>query len=114
VRLWQNAATMSDQAAGPRHAAAIDRVRRAAIRARGVTDAALRRAAYDAAALPPPLGPYLDKVRDQAWTISDEDVAALQASGYSEDAVLEPTIAAAAGAAGRRYDAALRALRAGS
>ncbi|HTE65456.1 MAG TPA: hypothetical protein VK736_04260 [Candidatus Binatia bacterium] len=90
---------------------AIDRVRRAAIEAPGVTDAALRSAVYDAAAQPAPLGPYLDKVRDQAWTIADEDIGALQATGYSEDAILELTIAAAAGAAGRRYDAALRALR---
>ena len=101
---------MSDGAAGPRHVTAIERVRRAAIQARGVTDPALRSAVYDAAAQPPPLGPYLDKVRDQAWNITDEDFGALQATGYSEDAILELTIAAAAGAAGRRYDAALRAL----
>jgi hypothetical protein len=102
---------MNDEAAGPRHVTAIDRVRRAAIEAPGVTDAALRSAVYDAAAQPAPLGPYLDKVRDQAWTITDEDIGALKATGYSEDAILELTIAAAAGAAGRRYDAALRALR---
>jgi hypothetical protein len=102
---------MSDGAAGPRHGTAIDRVRRAAVEAQGVTDAVLRRAVYDAATQPPPLGPYLDKVREQAWTITDEDIGALQAAGYSEDAILELTIAAAAGAAGRRYDAALRALR---
>ena len=101
---------MNDGAAGPRHATAIDRVRRAAIEARGVTDGALRRAVYDAAAQPPPLGPYLDKVRNQAWTITDEDIGALRATGYSEDAILELTIAAAAGAAGRRYDAALLAV----
>jgi hypothetical protein len=102
---------MNDEAAGSRHVTAIDRVRRAAIEAPGVTDAALRSAVYEAAAQPAPLGPYLDKVRDQAWTITDEDIGALQATGYSEDAILELTIAAAAGAAGRRYDAALRALR---
>jgi hypothetical protein len=102
---------MNDAAAGPRHASAIDRVRRAAIEAPGVTDPALRSAVYDAAAQPPPLGPYLDKVRDQAWTITDEDVGALHVAGYSEDAILELTVAAAAGAAGRRYDAALRAVR---
>jgi hypothetical protein len=102
---------MNDEGAGPRHVTAIDRVRLAAIEAPGVTDAALRSAVYDAAAQPAPLGPYLDKVRDQAWTITDEDIGALQATGYSEDAILELTIAAAAGAAGRRYDAALRALR---
>jgi hypothetical protein len=102
---------MNDGAARPRHVTAIDRVRRAAIEARGVTDPALRRAVYDAGAQPPPLGPYLDKVRDQASTITDADIGALQVTGYSEDAILELTIAAAAGAAGRQYDAALRALR---
>jgi hypothetical protein len=102
---------MNDGAADPRHGTAIDRVRRAAIDARGVTDSALRRSVYDAAAQPPPLGPYLDKVRDQSWSITDEDIGALRAAGYSEDAILELTIAAAAGAAGRQYDAALRALR---
>jgi hypothetical protein len=102
---------MNDGAAGPRHVTAIDRVRRAAIEARGVTDPALRRAVYDAGAQPPPLGPYLDKVRDQASTITDADIGALQVTGYSEDAILELTIAAAAGAAGRQYDAAIRALR---
>ena len=102
---------MNDVAAGRRHATAIDQVRRAAIEVRGVTDPALRRAVYDAAAQPPPLGLYLDKVRNQASTITDEDIGALQATGYCEDAILELTIAAAAGAAGRRYDAALRALR---
>jgi hypothetical protein len=100
---------MNDGVAGPRHATAINRVRQAAVEARGVTDAALRRAVYDAAAQPPPLGPYLDKVRDQAWAITDADIGALHVAGYSEDAILELTIAAAAGAAGRRYDAALRA-----
>ena len=101
---------MNDGASDPRHATVIDRVRLATIQARGVTDPALRRAVYDATAQPPPLGPYLDKVRDQAWAITDADIGALQASGYSQDAILELTIAAAAGAAGRRYDAALRAL----
>ena len=102
---------MNDGAAGRRHATAIDVVRRAAIEARGVTEPALRRAVYDAAAQPPPLGPYLDKVRNQAWAITAEDIGALRATGYSEDAILELTIAAAAGAAGRRYDAAPRSVR---
>lgn len=94
-----------------RHEAAIDRVRRAALEAPGVTDVELRRAVHEAAAQPPPLGPYLEKVRERASTITDEDIEDLRAAGYSDDAILELTIAAATGAAGRRYDAALRALR---
>ena len=41
------------------------------------------------------------------WSVTVDDIAALRAAGYSEDAILELTIAAAAGAAGRRYDAAV-------
>ena len=43
--------------------------------------------------------------------VTVDDIAALRAAGYSEDAILELTIAAAAGAAGRRYDAAVHAMR---
>jgi alkylhydroperoxidase family enzyme len=95
----------------PRHAAAIERVRTAMINVQGVTADELRQDVYDAKAQAQPLGAYLEKVRDAARTITDDDVAALRASGYSEDAIVELTITAAAGAAGRRYDAALKALR---
>jgi hypothetical protein len=76
-----------------------------------VTDRAERRAAYEAGPLPEPLRSYLQKVRDAAWSVSDEDVGRLKAAGFAEDAILELTIAAAAGAAGRRYDAGVRAMR---
>jgi hypothetical protein len=93
-----------------RHGEHIARVRDAAVDAPGVTDHELRRAAYDGRPLPNPLGAYLEKVRDAAWSVGDEDIAALRRAGYGEDAILELTVAAAAGAAGRRYDAGVRAL----
>jgi hypothetical protein len=98
-------------AGGLRHGAEIVRVRDAAVDAPGVADRDARRAAYEAGSLPGPLGPYLEKVSNAAWSVTDEDIAGLQAAGYSEDAILELTVAAAAGAAGRRYDAAVRAMR---
>jgi hypothetical protein len=69
-----------------------------------------RRAAYGGAPFPPPLDTYIEKVRERAASITDEDVQALLSAGFSEDAILELTIAAAAGAAGERYDAAMRAM----
>jgi hypothetical protein len=95
------------------HAEKIAAVRSAVVEAPGVSARHVRLAAYHASPLPPPLGPYLEKVREAAWSISDTDIAGLQAAGYSEDAILELTVAAAAGAAGSRYDAAIRAMDGG-
>jgi hypothetical protein len=84
----------------------------------------LRRAAADRAAraaggaidearddvLPAALAPWVDKVAERAWTITDEDLAAVRAAGLDEDAVYEATVAAAVGAALTRMQAGLRAL----
>ena len=48
-----------------------------------------------------------------AWKITDEDVAALRAAGFDEDAIFEVTIAAATGAGVARYQAASARLRGG-
>jgi hypothetical protein len=95
-----------------RHGDAIERIREAAVSSPGVSDASTRQAAYDDIELPPPMGPYLAKVREAAPAITDQDFDQLRAAGYSEDAILELTVAAAVGAAGRAYDAARGALRA--
>jgi hypothetical protein len=59
-----------------------------------------------------PLAGWVDKVARQAWKITDEDVAALRAAGFAEDAIFEITIAAAAGAGLARYQVAVRAIEA--
>ncbi len=65
-----------------------------------------------AAALPAPadLVPYLEKVRDRAYRITDADVSALVAAGHSEDEIFEQTVAVAIGEGLRRLDAGIEAI----
>lgn len=95
-----------------RHSAEVAALRQAVLETPGATDRATRQAAYAGQGLPPPLGAYVASVDVASYRITDDDVAALLAAGQSEDAVFEVTLAAAIGAAGRRLEAGLRALRA--
>jgi len=79
----------------------------------GATAPALRRAVRDrTAALPAEIAGYVEKVTLHAYRITDDDIAALKAAGYSEDAILEITYSAALGAGIARMDAGLAALHA--
>ena len=53
---------------------------------------------------------YLEKVHAQAYTVTDADVAALKAAGFSEDEIFEQTVAVAIGEGLRRLDAAERVI----
>ena len=55
----------------------------------------------------PALVPYLDKVRNRAYTITDADLAALAAAGISEEEIFERTVAVAVAEGLRRLDAGL-------
>lgn len=61
--------------------------------------------------VPAPLAAYVDKVARHAYKVTDEDVAALQRAGTSDDAVFEVTVSAALGAALGRLERGLAALR---
>jgi alkylhydroperoxidase family enzyme len=61
--------------------------------------------------LPAALTAYVDKVARHAYKVTDEDVAALQRAGNSDDALFEMTVAAAVGAALGRLERGLAALR---
>jgi alkylhydroperoxidase family enzyme len=67
----------------------------------------LRAMAAAAPPAPPVLAPYLEKVRDRAYTVTDGDVSTLVASGCSEDEIFEHTVAVAAAEGLRRLDAGL-------
>ena len=69
-----------------------------------------RRAAFDNAGLAEPLRTLIDKVAKRAYKIADEDIAAVRASGLSEDQIFEMLVCAAIGQATRQYDTALAAL----
>jgi alkylhydroperoxidase family enzyme len=76
----------------------------------GEASPALRRAAFDNAALTEPLGTLVRKVAEYAHGVTDADVAQVRASGLSEDQIFELVVCAAVGQATRQYEAALAAL----
>jgi hypothetical protein len=61
--------------------------------------------------VPAALAGYVDKVAHHAYTVTDEDVGALQRAGTSDDALFEVTVAGALGAALGRLACGLAALR---
>jgi alkylhydroperoxidase family enzyme len=60
--------------------------------------------------IPAELRPYIEKVAKSAYKVVDADIDRLREAGYSEDAILELTLAAALGAARARLDAGLGAM----
>lgn len=67
---------------------------------------ALRGVVADTPPSPEAMAPYLAKVRERAYTVTDADVGALKAAGLSEDEIFEQTVAAAIAQGLRRLDAA--------
>jgi hypothetical protein len=59
-----------------------------------------------------PLGSYVRKVAEHAYEITDDDIASLHATNYTDDEIFEATVSAALGAGLFRLDCVLRALRA--
>ena len=59
---------------------------------------------------PPAMEAYLDKVRQRAYSITDDDVESLRRDGFSDDEIFEHTVSAAIGEGLRRLDAGLEAL----
>ena len=70
----------------------------------------LREAAEPDREAPPDLARYLDKVRTDAYAVTDEDVQALKDAGYSEDVIFEQTVSVAVAAGLKRLTAALEVL----
>ena len=59
---------------------------------------------------PPGLEAYLEKVRRNAYAVTDEDVQALKDAGYSEDVIFENTVSVAVAAGLERLRAGLEVL----
>ncbi len=70
----------------------------------------LRDAAQPERPTPPELAVYVERVRLHAYRVTDGDVDALKAAGFSEDEIFEHTVSAAVAAGLERLDAGLRAL----
>jgi hypothetical protein len=73
--------------------------------------ARLREAARPDRTAPADFRAYLDKVRGDAYTITDADVQALKDAGHSEDEIFEQTVSAATAAGLERLEAGLKALQ---
>ena len=78
----------------------------------GTASRAQRRAAFHQTGLPGPLNTLIDKVIQQAYRVTNQDIAAAKASGLSEDQIFEIVVCAAVGQAARQHDTALAALEA--
>ena len=76
----------------------------------GRASRASRRAAFENAGLAEPLRSLIDKVAREPTRVTNEDVAAVLASGESEDQIFELVVCAAIGQATRQYETALDAL----
>jgi alkylhydroperoxidase family enzyme len=70
----------------------------------------LREAARPDREAPSDFAPYLEKVRRNAYKVTDRDVQALGDAGYSEDAIFEQTVSVAVAAGLERLEAALEVL----
>jgi hypothetical protein len=91
------------------HAALRDHVLQRVLDGPGQSDPAVRRAAADGTGAPADLQPLIDKIHRHAYKVTDEDIAALQAT-HGDDALFEIVVGAAVGASRRRLMAGLRAL----
>lgn len=88
------------------HKALVDRV----LNRDSQTPQDLRHRAFHNADLPEPLATLLGNVATAPTTVTDADLAAVKAAGFSEDEIFELVICAAVGQATRQYEAGLAAL----
>jgi len=96
----------------PRYRELVARTTHGVLESQGHSDPQLRWAVmhHRMEDVPAELRTYLEKVRDHAYKVTDEDVEALKRAGYSEDAIFELTASAALGAALLRLERGLIAL----
>ena len=76
----------------------------------GMAPPDLRAKAFEGSDLPEPLAPLLAKVAKRSFQVTDGDVAAALAAGFTEDQLFELMLCAAVGESNRMYQAGLAAL----
>jgi alkylhydroperoxidase family enzyme len=108
------AADPATEASTDPHAPGMQRLADAVLAGPGTLDPSIRRAAAEGVDVPEALRAYLDKVARHAYKVTDEDVEALLAAGYSEDQIFEATVSCALGAGLRRLEAGLSAIDGGA
>jgi alkylhydroperoxidase family enzyme len=88
----------------------MQRLHDAVVTAPGELDGPTRLGLASGAAVPDALREYADKVARHAHRVTDADVEALRAAGYSDAAIFEITVAVALGAGLLRRDRGRTAL----
>lgn len=88
------------------HRALVERV----LSGEGTASAEQRARAFGNEGLAPPLDVLVGKVVDRPAQVTEADLAAVKAAGYSEDQVFELVVCAAIGQSDRLYAAGLEAL----
>lgn len=102
---------MSDGGPTDRHRPKLEALEAAILQGRGVLPPEARQAAARGDGTLEPFADYVDTIHRHAYRVTDQMVAGLAEAGASEDEVFEISVAAAYGAARRRLDAGLRAVR---
>lgn len=90
----------------------LDSVRTAVLETPGATDREARERALSRLDTDETYRPYLAKVRDGSYRVTDTDIKHMVEGGLTEDAILELTLAAAVGEGTRQLMAGLRAMSA--
>lgn len=103
---WWSSGSMARDARTVRLRAAADALRRAVLEGDGRSTCGERRAAFHGSDDDPVRADFVSIVGDHAYRMTDGTFDALRASGCSESAIFEITVAAALGAAQRSFDTA--------
>jgi hypothetical protein len=96
---------------GERAFSLFEQMRRRVLEGAGDLPPEVRSAVAARKNVPEALSLLVEKIHLHAYRVTDEDIAALRESGYSEDQLLELTLAAAVGAADERLRAAMSAAK---
>jgi alkylhydroperoxidase family enzyme len=93
-----------------RHGKRMEVLTRRVLASPGALEPEVRAAIAAGMDVPPALVPYITKVVQHAYKVTDEDIVSLREQGFSEDEIFEATVAAALGAGMKRLRAGLVAL----
>ena len=95
-----------------RYAELVKRFKEAVLEGSARLSPVVRRAAFDGAPAGTDTVTYLEKLRRHAYQVTDEDIAALRAAGWTDETIYELSVAAAVGQGMRRLDLGMAALAA--
>jgi hypothetical protein len=96
-----------------RYAPLVETLVKTVLEGPGELDAQKRKAAMRRGELPEPIAGLVAKIHRNAWKVTDEDVAAASAAGWSRDQLFELIVCASVGASLERLEAGLRAMGGG-